>query len=85
MKSRGNHAPTYINILCSLSVPGTDMGLQRKYKDLLPSQPRIIDPANPANNLYLSGVKKSDEPKRWTPFATNVAHLNIGRDVMKKP
>jgi hypothetical protein len=60
------------------------MDLQLKYRDLLPSRPRIIDPANPANNIYLSGVKKSDEPKKWTPFATNIARLNIGRDIMKK-
>ena len=65
------------------------MELQRKYKDLLPPLPRIIDPANPANNLYHSAVKKSQpksdgsKVKRWTRFATNVAHLNIGRDIMK--
>ena len=25
------------------------------YKDLLPSRPRVIDPANPANNVWESG------------------------------
>ena len=25
------------------------------YKDLLPSRPRVVDPANPANNVWESG------------------------------
>ena len=61
------------------------MELQETYKDLLSPCPRIIDPENPANNLYDSGVRSSKkEENNWTPFARNVAHLNIGPDIMKK-
>ena len=60
------------------------MELQEKYKDLLPLCPRIIDPANPGNNLYLSGVKGSTEAKRWSPFARNIEHLNIYPNIMEK-
>ena len=59
------------------------MQLQETYKDLLPSCPRIIDPANPANNLYLSGIKGKKGDK-WTPFATNIAHLNIYPSILKE-
>ena len=29
------------------------------YPDLLPSRPRLIDPANPANNVWESGISGS--------------------------
>ena len=61
------------------------MELQRAYKDLLLPCPRIIDPQNPANNLYISGVRRSKkEENNWTPFAQKVADLNIGPDIMKE-
>ena len=61
------------------------MELQVKYKDLLSPCPRIIDPANPANNLYNTGVRRSKvEENNWTPFARNIAHLNIGPGIMKE-
>ena len=31
------------------------------YRDLLPSPPRIIDPANPANNVWESGVRPAGQ------------------------
>lgn len=58
------------------------MQLQTNYSDLLPPCPRIIDPGNPANNLYLSGIKGKEN--KWTLFARNIAHLNIGRSIMKQ-
>ena len=64
------------------------MELQETYKDLLPPPPRIVDPANPANNLYESGIRKRKvipkEENDWTPFAKEVANLNIGPDIMKE-
>ena len=70
--------------ICSLLVPGSKREVCETYKDLLPDCPRIIDPVNPGNNLYLSGIKKSKEENRWTPFARNIAQLNLNPDVMDK-
>ena len=33
----------------------SDFYRRRDYSDLLPSRPRVIDPANPANNVWESG------------------------------
>ena len=40
----------------SLPIPGAEKTLHDRYAGLLPATPRIIDPINPANNVYLSGV-----------------------------
>jgi hypothetical protein len=32
----------------------------REYSDLLPARPRIVDPANPANNVWESGFMTGD-------------------------
>ena len=37
-------------------IPDTERGLHDRYADMLPDAPRIVDPVNPANNVYLSGV-----------------------------
>ena len=34
-----------------------DFYKRRDYTELLPSRPRIVDPANPANNVWQSGIK----------------------------
>ena len=69
----------------SLSVPGSDRSLQRTYRELLPQCPRIIDPANPANNLYLSGIQRSEAgPNKWTPLADKIASLDLSPDIMQK-
>ena len=50
------------------------------YRDLLPDPPRIIDPANPANNVYLSGIGKSSYGPgdgRWSLFAQKIDTLNL--------
>jgi hypothetical protein len=39
--------------------PG-DFYKRSDYKDLLPSRPRIVDPANPANNLWVTGFAVGD-------------------------
>ena len=28
-----------------------------EYSDLIPARPRVIDPANPANNVWESGIR----------------------------
>lgn len=37
-------------------IPDTERGLHDRYADMLPVTPCIVDPVNPANNVYLSGV-----------------------------
>ncbi len=54
------------------------MALREKFKDLLPHPPRIVDPANPATNLY-NAIKDN----KWHPFATKVMDkLDIGPGIM---
>lgn len=59
------------------------MELQKEYKDLIPERPRIIDPINPANNLYQSGIKGGDQGNKWATFKEKVAGLNIGPEIME--
>ena len=64
---------------------------RRDYPDLLPSRPRIIDPANPSNNLYETGIcsyrsnqRASDyEPGDgdWTVFKMNIGTLDLTKSV----
>ena len=39
--------------------PG-DFYRRSDYKDLLPSRPRIVDPANPSNNVWVTGFVVGD-------------------------
>lgn len=68
----------------SLKVPGSDKHLLETYKELLPACPRIIDPANPANNLYLSGVHRSERANKWTPLADKINSLNLSSTIMQQ-
>ena len=64
---------------------------RRDYPNLLPACPRIIDPANPANNLYRTGIssyrpneKACDyEPGdgNWTVLKRNIGTLDLTRTV----
>ena len=41
-----------------------------KYRSLLPDAPRIVDPANPANNVWYSGFKgyrRGEKPNDYEP------------------
>lgn len=70
-------------ILGSLTVPGADEHLQITHQDLLPDIPRIIDPVNPANNLYLSGITRcKKEENKWGPFKRKVDSLNLTPDIL---
>lgn len=69
---------------CSLSVPGSDMSLQVIYKELLPRSPRIIDPANPANNLLKSGFMRSEKENKWTPLVEKIHSLDLSPIIMQQ-
>lgn len=87
------HCPTTIHVhlnydngksfLCdfshhSLIVPGSNMELREKYKSLLPPPPRIIDPVNPSNNLYISGIRRSKKGENgWCDFGRKVDELDL--------
>ena len=65
----------------SLSIPGAQQSLLDSYMhaDMLPAKPRIIDPVNPANNVYLSGV--GPDPYEvgvndWGTFKRKVATID---------
>ena len=69
----------------SLSVPGADRSLQSIYAELLPDCPHIIDPTNPANNLYLSGIQRGEPGKnKWTLLAEKIASLDLSSDIMEQ-
>ncbi len=65
----------------------------RDYPDLLPSRPpRIIDPANPTNNLYKTGIARYYQPNdrahdnelgdgNWTQFVQNIDSLDLAKTV----
>ena len=54
-----------------------------EHKQNLPPPPRIIDPANPANNLYSSGIgsawKKDNPEKDWEVLASQINSLNLSK------
>ena len=63
----------------SLSIPGAQPDLHN-YADMLPAIPRIIDPVNLANNVYLSGV--GPDPYEvgvndWGTFKRKVATIDL--------
>ena len=49
------------------------------YSDLLPKPPRIIDPVNPSNNVFLSGVTRNKGNDRWEIFAQKVDSVDLSR------
>ena len=53
---------------------------------LLPDRPRIVDPVNPANNLYLSGIQRSEtERDKWTPLAEKISvSLDLSHAIMEQ-
>ena len=42
---------------------------RRDYPNLLPSRPRLIDPANPANNVWKSGFLSNQPGVRLDDYA----------------
>ena len=71
-----------IHNMYSLTIPGTDPSIGETYAHLLPDKPRIVDPVNPANNLYLSGVGKDpydDGSGRWEEFKVKVKSIKLDK------
>lgn len=61
---------------CSLTIPGTDSSVTTS--DLLPPCPRIVDPVNPANNVYLSGVGHVARGEgKWQVFSEEIPSIDI--------
>lgn len=64
----------------SLLIPGADTTLLQTFADLLPPPPRIIDPANPSNNLYKSGVGPNPYgvgDGKWATFRHEIDTLDL--------
>lgn len=61
------------------------------YRDMIPSPPRIIDPANPSNNLYYTGIgqyypnsKASDYEEGdgdWTLLVRYIDSIDLTKSV----
>ena len=60
-------------MLTSWSVP--DFYKKRDVCHLLPARPRIVDPANPANNMWVSGLKNRRSTSSYEPGDGNRAVL----------
>ena len=43
---------------------------RRDYPDLLPSHPRIVDPANPANNVWITGLRYCNPGEKISDYET---------------
>ena len=66
---------------------------RRDYPNLLPARPRIIDPANPANNLYISGIHNCRPYEKaceygpgdgnWTVFKREIGTLDLTKTVVE--
>lgn len=62
--------------LNSLFVPGTQRDVRES--ELLAPCPRIIDPVNPANNVYESGIYKVPEGiSKWEKFASKIDTIDL--------
>ena len=61
----------------SLTIPGADEDILKNYSHLLPPMPRIVDPVNPANNLFKTGVRpiKRHHQNKWDIFAAKIDSL----------
>ena len=49
--------------------------MRRDYPNLLPSRPRIVDPPNPANNVWITGVGRYQPRSDYELQDGNTARL----------
>ena len=81
----------FLNLSSLNSIYWEEYYKRRDYPSLLPARPRIIDPANPANNLYITGIS-SYRPNEgacdygpgdgnWTVFKREIGTLNLTKKV----
>ena len=78
---------------CSIYWESGDHGYyaRRDYAGLLPARPRIVDPANPTNNLYETGISSYSKNQRardyepgdgdWTLFKMYIGTLDLTKTV----
>ena len=57
--------------------------IRARYSHLLPASRWLIDPANPANNVYISGMSGKDKVKGWETFAMRVDSIDLNQSVEK--
>ncbi len=57
--------------------------IRADYAHLLPAPWWLIDPANPANNVYVSGMSGKRKDVGWQTFAEKVESINLTIDVQK--
>ena len=50
---------------------------------MLPPSRWLIDPANPANNVYVSGMPGKRKDKGWEAFAEKVDSIDLKLSVAK--
>lgn len=68
-----------------------NLKLLHKYQNAAVSAPYILDPANPYNNLYITGVGPYDPHRhyrqygegkgKWVPFVHNVDSLDLTKAI----
>ena len=51
--------------------------IRAQYSHLLPASRWLIDPANPANNVYFSGMSGRDKVKGWEIFAKKINSIDL--------
>ncbi len=51
--------------------------MRERYPDLLPERPRIVDPVNPPNNLYMTGFRGRNCEEKWKMLAERICKMDI--------
>ncbi len=77
----------YITLNSPVLFKAKDSGLKmirKKYSHLLPAPWWLIDPANPANNVYISGMSGQRKDKGWQEFARKVNSIDLTKDVQQQ-
>ncbi len=59
-------------------IPGKE---REHYQDLLPDRPRICDPVDPANNLYLTEIErqKNQTLTKWSVLKERIRHIDLSK------
>ena len=57
--------------------------IRKNFAHLLPSPWWLIDPANPANNVYVSGMSGKRKDIGWQIFAEKVESIDLTIDVQQ--
>ena len=71
MSNRTRKASINNTFILSVCWAGSGEGLfyeKRKYPSLLPPRPRVVDPANPANNVWVTGFKDCEPGEKHSDY-----------------